>query len=164
MIRVFANGPWDQGSIPGWIIPKTQKMFLDVALLNTHHYKVRIKGKVEQSKESGAIQGKETSGKPRLSSPTFILLIYIYIYISRDEVYMHHFPIISYLSDTGIPTGQYKEYRIHAFFDNTCKKGMNKFSYIYTDPLALWVECLPMVLETSIQSHVESYATWWLLG
>ena len=30
---------------------ETQKMLLDAALLNTQHYKVRIKGKVEQSKE-----------------------------------------------------------------------------------------------------------------
>ena len=34
-----------------WAIPKTQKMVLDAALLNTQHYKVRIKGKVEQCKE-----------------------------------------------------------------------------------------------------------------
>ena len=48
---VFANGPEDQGSIPGRVIPKTKKMVLDVALLNTQHYKVRIKGKVEHSRE-----------------------------------------------------------------------------------------------------------------
>ena len=51
MNRVFANGPGDQSSIPRRVIPKTQKMVLDVALLNTQHYKVRIKGKAEQSKE-----------------------------------------------------------------------------------------------------------------
>ena len=51
MSRVFANGPGDQGSIPGRVIPKTQKMVLDATLLNTQHYKVWIKGKVEQSKE-----------------------------------------------------------------------------------------------------------------
>ena len=33
MIRVFANGPGDLGSIPGWVIPKTQKMVLDAFLL-----------------------------------------------------------------------------------------------------------------------------------
>ena len=49
--RVFANGPEDLGSIPGRVIPKTLKMVLDTALLNTQWYKVRIKGKVEQSKE-----------------------------------------------------------------------------------------------------------------
>ena len=46
MVRVFANGPRDLGSIPGWVIPKTQKMLLDVSLLNTQHNKVRIKGTV----------------------------------------------------------------------------------------------------------------------
>ena len=45
------NGSGDLGSIPGWVIPKTQKMVLDTALLNTQHYKVHIKGKVEQSRE-----------------------------------------------------------------------------------------------------------------
>ena len=49
--RVFANGLGDLGSIPGCIIPKTLKMVLDTSLLNTQHYKVHIKGKVEQSKE-----------------------------------------------------------------------------------------------------------------
>ena len=51
MSRVFANGPGDRGSIPGRVIPKTLKMVLDVALLNSQHYKVRMKGKVEQSRE-----------------------------------------------------------------------------------------------------------------
>ena len=49
MVRVFANGPGDLGSIR--VIPKTQKMVLDATLLNTQHYKVRIKGKVDQSRE-----------------------------------------------------------------------------------------------------------------
>ena len=51
MSRVFANGPGDRGSIVGRVIPKTQKMVLDAALFNTQHYKVQIKGKVEQSRE-----------------------------------------------------------------------------------------------------------------
>ena len=51
MSRVFANSQGDWGSIPGQVIPKTQKTILDTALLNTQHYKVRIKGKVEQSGE-----------------------------------------------------------------------------------------------------------------
>ena len=37
--------------IPGRVIPKTLKMELDTTLLNTQHYKVRFKGKVEQSRE-----------------------------------------------------------------------------------------------------------------
>ena len=51
MSRVFTNGPGDQGLIPGRVIPKTQRIVLDAALLNNQHYKVRIKGKEEQSRE-----------------------------------------------------------------------------------------------------------------
>ena len=51
MSRVFASGPGVLGSISGRVIPKTQKIVLDATLLNTEHYKVRIKGKVEQSRE-----------------------------------------------------------------------------------------------------------------
>ena len=49
--RVFTNGPGDLGSIPGSVIPRTLKMVLDPYLLNTQQYKVRIKGKKEQSWE-----------------------------------------------------------------------------------------------------------------
>ena len=38
-------------SIPGRVIPKTFKMVLDTSLLNIQQYKVRIKGKVERSRE-----------------------------------------------------------------------------------------------------------------
>ena len=51
VVRVFANGPGDRGSIPGRVIPKIQKMVLDASLPNTQHYKVCVKGKVEQSRE-----------------------------------------------------------------------------------------------------------------
>ena len=51
MNREFANGPGDRGSIPGRVIPKTQKIVFDSSLLNTQYYMVRIKGKVEQSRE-----------------------------------------------------------------------------------------------------------------
>ena len=43
--------PGDRGSIPDRVIPKTKKMVLDPALLNTQHYRARIKSKVEQSRE-----------------------------------------------------------------------------------------------------------------
>ena len=49
--KVFINGPGDRGSVPSRVIPKTKKMVLDAALLNTYHYKVLIKGKVEQFSE-----------------------------------------------------------------------------------------------------------------
>ena len=81
-VRVFANGPGDLGSIPGRVIPKTQKMVLDNSLLNTQHYKVRIKGKLEQSRERSRapplhlgrskLSKREPSGHPRLWSPTLL--------------------------------------------------------------------------------------------
>ena len=45
MVRVFANVPGDLGLISGPVMTKTQKMGLDASLLNTQHYKLRIKGK-----------------------------------------------------------------------------------------------------------------------
>ena len=55
MVRVFAIGPGELGLNPGRVIPKTQKMVLDAILLNTQHYKVWIKGKVEQSRERSSV-------------------------------------------------------------------------------------------------------------
>ena len=46
--RVYANGSEDRGSVPGRVIPKTQNIVLDTTLLNTQHYKARIKGRVIQ--------------------------------------------------------------------------------------------------------------------
>ena len=51
VVKVFANGPGDLGSIPGCVISKTLKMVPDTSLLNTQQYKVCIKGKVEKSRE-----------------------------------------------------------------------------------------------------------------
>ena len=51
IVRVFANCPGDRSSISGRVIQKTQKMVLDTILPNTQHYKLRIKGKVKQSRE-----------------------------------------------------------------------------------------------------------------
>ena len=85
MSRVFANGPGDQGSILGPVIPKTQKMVFEAALLNTQHYKVQIKGKEEQSREMCSalsytsvkqLLKREPSGHPRLRSPTLLALLF----------------------------------------------------------------------------------------
>ena len=40
MVGVFTNGLGDQGSIPGRVIPKNQKMVLDTCLRNTQYYMV----------------------------------------------------------------------------------------------------------------------------
>ena len=52
--RVFANGPVHLGFILGHVIPKTFKKVLNTSLLSTQQYKVRIKGKVEQSREKNS--------------------------------------------------------------------------------------------------------------
>ena len=89
-VKVFANGPGDLGSIPGRVIPKTQKMVLDASLLNTQHYKVRIKGKVEQSSEGVAPSPTHWCSSYRKESLQVTLdyghqLIYIYTanYLTR---------------------------------------------------------------------------------
>ena len=46
MSRVFANGQGDRVLIPGRVIPKIWKIELDASLINTQHFK----GKVKQSK------------------------------------------------------------------------------------------------------------------
>ena len=53
--RVFLNGLGDLGSIPGRVTPKTLKMVLATSPLNTLQYKVRIKGKVELSRERSCV-------------------------------------------------------------------------------------------------------------
>ena len=56
MVRVFPKALEDLGSIPGRVIPKTQKMVLDASLFNIQHYKVWIKSKVGQyRKKSNAL-------------------------------------------------------------------------------------------------------------
>ena len=49
MVRMFANGPGDLGSIPGRVTPKTKKMVLVTFLINTQHYKVQVSQSLERS-------------------------------------------------------------------------------------------------------------------
>ena len=51
IVWAFANGLGDRSSIPGRVIPKTQKMVLDASLFNTQHYKVWLKGKKKEFRE-----------------------------------------------------------------------------------------------------------------
>ena len=78
------------GSIPGRVIPKTEKMVLDASLLNPQHYKVRIKSKVKQSRERNsaltylsvvAIKNGALESSTIVTNFTFTVYIYIYIYI-----------------------------------------------------------------------------------
>ena len=103
MGRLFANGPGDQGSIPGWVIPKTFKMVLNTSLLNTQHHKVHIEGKMEQSRgmssalplhlgvvafEKGAFRSSTTKYR-QLYFFTYIIHVYIYIYIYIYTIYIY---------------------------------------------------------------------------
>ena len=81
---MFANGQGDRGSIPSQVIPKTQKMVLDAALLNTQHYKVRIKGKVEQFREMRSTHlhlGVVVIEKKAFGSPSTKVANFTYLYI-----------------------------------------------------------------------------------
>ena len=49
--RAFARGSGYWGSLLDRVISKTKKIVFDTALLYTQHYNVRVKGKVEQSRE-----------------------------------------------------------------------------------------------------------------
>ena len=91
MIRwVFTNDPGDLGSIPGHVRPKTLKMVLDTSLLNIQQYKVRIGGKVEQSREKSTTPPTHWCSSYWKGSllvdfyyghQFYLLYVYIYIYI-----------------------------------------------------------------------------------
>ena len=92
--------------IPGRVIPKTQKMVLDASLLNTQYYKVRIKGKVEPSREGVAPSLTSCSsyrkGSLRVTldyGRQLYLYIYIYIYIYMEGKYRS---IFAYMLDCDI--------------------------------------------------------------
>ena len=81
---------------------QTQKMVLDATLLNTQHCKVRIKGKLEQSRDWSStlpytskrwLLKREPSGPPRLRLPTslFIFTFLLSIYLSIYHVYLSRF-------------------------------------------------------------------------
>ena len=93
MGSVFANSPRDHCSIPGRVMPKTQKIVLDTSLFNTQHYKVSIKdkwsnpGKKWYSSLHLSVVANEKgpfgSLSTRVTNFTLIFIIpyYIYIYI-----------------------------------------------------------------------------------
>ena len=95
--RVFAHGLEDWGSIPGWIIPNTQQMVLDNSLLNIQHYKVCIKDKVEQSRESVVAIEK---GAFRLPSTKFTNFTYIFFIVT---IIVSYLIIVAFLCQFFIP-------------------------------------------------------------
>ena len=97
VVKVFTSSLGDQGSILGRVIQKTQKMLLNASLLDTQHYKVRIKGKVEQSKE-------------RNSSLLGVVALIISPLTGKHSTHEANGPVISYNNDGlvvlfyGVPT------------------------------------------------------------
>ena len=99
MVRVCTNGLGDLGSIPGRVIPKTQKMVLDASLLNTQYYKAWIKGKVEQSRERCSAPhthlGVVAIEKGAFGSPSTTVANFTY-FTQPDDVF--HFSLCLYFS------------------------------------------------------------------
>ena len=88
MVRVFANGPGDLGSISGQVMPKTQKMVLDASLLITQHYEVRIKGKVGRSWErssyrKGSLRVTLDYGHQLIITTSFVPFVAILVHYLR---------------------------------------------------------------------------------
>ena len=78
------HGPGDRDSIPGRVIPKTQKILLDAALLNTRHYKLKNKGKVDQSREWSSAPlhlGVVAIEKRAFGSPTTMVANFTFLFI-----------------------------------------------------------------------------------
>ena len=78
---MFANGPGDLGSIPGQVIPKTQKMVLDASLLIRYGSRVKWSnpGKVVAPSPTpwcSKLSKREPLGHPRLWSPTLLTLYF----------------------------------------------------------------------------------------
>ena len=72
----------DWGSIPGGVIPKTQKIILNAALLSTQYYKVRIKGKVEQSRERSSVLHVVANEKGAFRLPSTLVANFIFLLIT----------------------------------------------------------------------------------
>ena len=86
------------GLIQGQVIPKTQEMVLDASLLNTQDYKVRFKGKVEQSRERSSAPPLHLSvvsiekgafRSPLTTVTNFTYLLYIYMHIHDNFLYIN---------------------------------------------------------------------------
>ena len=80
-------------------------MVLDASLLNTQHYKVRIKGKVEQSREGVAPSPTHWCSSYRKGSLRVTLdygrqLYLLYIYIYSDTHHHHHIVLAARISLT----------------------------------------------------------------
>ena len=124
-------------------------MELDTTLLNTQHYKVRFKGKVEQSWEWSSalpytlvqqLSKKEPSGHPRLWSLTLLTYYYYYYYQSSS----HQRQLMAFhwsLSDSKSPQVSRTLLSILAVLDNavvwmvSTRPPISKSSNPFSNPL-----------------------------
>ena len=68
-------------------------MVLDASLLNTQHYKVRIKGKVEQSREGVAPPlhlGVVAIEKGAFGLPSTMVANFTYLLLISKQIYLTH--------------------------------------------------------------------------
>ena len=70
-VRVFTNGPGDLGSIPGRVIPKTQKMVLDGSRVKWSNPRKGVAP--SPTPWCSKLLKREPSDHPRLWSPTYFL-------------------------------------------------------------------------------------------
>ena len=98
---------------------RSKKMVIDPSLLTTQHYKEKIKGKVDQSRERSSsfpytlalwLLKRETSGHPQLRSPTLRNFMYITL-LNEPERFSHTVKRFSYIS---IQQSQFNIFHIFA--------------------------------------------------
>ena len=98
VVRVFANGPGDLGSIPSWVIPKTQKWYLMPPCLTLSIIRYRSRVKWSNPAKGVApspthwcskLSKREPSGHPRLWSPTMYIYIYIFFFCVCIYIYIY---------------------------------------------------------------------------
>ena len=128
--RVFANSSGDLGSIPGRVIPKTLKMVLDTSLLNTQQYKVRIKGKVEQSrKRSSTLPLHLGVEKGAFWSPTTLVINFTFTYFTYSSSFLGKGMMPLYIHFSMVNT-------LHCIMREVCHQSFLFFKGILTRPAA----------------------------
>ena len=84
-VRVFANVPGDLGSIPGRVIPKTQKMVLDVSL-SIIRYELRVKWSKPRKGVAPFPTPVVTIEKGAIGSPSTIVANFTYFTINVCKI------------------------------------------------------------------------------
>ncbi len=121
----MARVTWVQSQV---VLPKTQKMVLYATLLNTQHYKMRIKSKVEQSREwsralpyiSGQqLLKREPSGHSQQRSLTLLTIQY---YTTTQNSVTVNIQIIN---------SEFESYQVSNLFSLVPQLSKVQYIYIY---------------------------------